>query len=128
MFGFRFTKTAPTHYVMLFKNGKVKRQGAGLSFWYYGPTSTLVRVPLASVDVPFLFEQTSSDFQTVSVQGQLTYRVADPRKLASFMDFSVNAYGRHTSSDPDKLNDRLIATAQVLVSGATHARRARPAW
>ena len=120
MFGFKFIKTAPTTYVLLFKGGKVHREGAGLSFWYYGPTSTLVQVPLASVDVPFLFEQTSSDFQTVTVQGQLTFRVADPRKLSSLMDFSVNRIGRYVSSDPEKLNDRLVATAQVLTSTMTH--------
>src|SRR4029079_13424454 len=100
MFGFNFIKTPPTTYVLLFKGGKIRREGAGLAFWYYGPTSTLVQVPLASVDVPFLFEQTSSDFQTITVQGQLTYRVADPKKLAALMDFSVNSAGRHVSSDP----------------------------
>ncbi len=120
MFGFGFVKTAPTTYVMLFKDGKVRREGAGLSFWYYRPTSTLVKVPLASVDVPFLFEQTSADFQAVTVQGQLAYRVTDPRKLASLMDFSVTAYGRYASNDPEKLNDRLIATTQVLTSSVTH--------
>jgi len=120
MFGMKFVKTPPTTYVMLFKSGQVRRQGAGLSLWYYGPTSTLVEVPLASVDVPFLFEQTSSDFQMVSVQGQLTYRVADPQKLAKLMDFSVNRLGRHASSDPEKLNDRLIAQTQVLTSAMTH--------
>jgi regulator of protease activity HflC (stomatin/prohibitin superfamily) len=119
MFGLKFVKTAPTTHVMLFKNGKVRREGAGLSFWYYGPTSTLVQVPLASVDVPFVFEQTSADFQTLTVQGQLSYRVTDARKLASLMDFSVTLSGRYVSSDPDKLNDRLVATARVLTSALT---------
>lgn len=119
MFGLRFVKTAPTTHVMLFKNGKVHREGAGLSFWYYGPTSTLVQVPLASVDVPFVFEETSADFQTVTVQGQLSYRVVDPRKLAALMDFSMTRGGRYASSDPDRLNDRLVATARVLTSGMT---------
>src|SRR5690349_19125947 len=110
MFGLRFVKTPPTTHVILFKNGKPHRQGAGLSFWYYGPTSTLVQVPLASVDVPFVFEQTSADFQTVTVQGQLSYRITDAQKLAALMDFSVTRSGRYASSDPDKLNDRLVAT------------------
>jgi regulator of protease activity HflC (stomatin/prohibitin superfamily) len=120
MFGLQFIKSAPTNYLMLFKSGKVVREGAGLSFWYYGPTSTLVQVPLASVDVPFVFEQTSADFQTVSVQGQLTYRVIDAKKLAAIMDFSLSRFGRYASSDPEKLNDRLVASAQVLTSGMTH--------
>ena len=121
MFGLAFVKTAPITHVMLFKNGKIEREGAGLSFWYFAPTSTLVEVPLASVDVPFLFEQTTSDFQTITIQGQLTYRIANPRQLASLMDFSVNSAGRYRSTDPEKLNDRLIATTQVLTSTVTHA-------
>ena len=120
MFGFKFLKTPPTTYVILYKNGEIRRHGPGLSFWYYAPTSTVVQVPLASVDVPFLIEQTSADFQSVTVQGQLAYRIADPRKLAAIMDFSINRNGRYASGDPDKLNDRLIATAQVLTSGITH--------
>jgi regulator of protease activity HflC (stomatin/prohibitin superfamily) len=131
MFGFGFLKSAPTTYVMLYKNGKIIRQGPGLSFWYYAPTSTLVQVPLSSVDVPFAFELTSSDFQTVTVQGQLAYRVADPAKLAGLLDFSVNSNGRYRSSDPDKLSDRLIATAQVLTSAVTQTlplRRALTAF
>jgi regulator of protease activity HflC (stomatin/prohibitin superfamily) len=119
MFGFNFIKTAPTTHVMLFQNGKIRREGAGLSFWYFGPTSTLVQVPLASVDVPFVFEQTSVDFQTLTIQGQLSYRVADAKKLAALLDFSVTRSGRHASSDPDKLNDRLVATARVLTSALT---------
>ena len=41
-----FMKVPPTTYVMLYKYGKIKREGAGLSFFYYGPTSTIVAVPI----------------------------------------------------------------------------------
>lgn len=54
------------------------REGAGLSFLCYAPTTSLVLVPIGSVDVPFIFEEVTADFQAVTVQGQLTYRVADP--------------------------------------------------
>ncbi len=32
MFGIRFFKAAPTTYVLHYKGGKIKREGAGLSF------------------------------------------------------------------------------------------------
>jgi hypothetical protein len=37
----------------------------------------------------------------VTVQGQLTYRVIEPRKLAELLNFTVNAGGVYTSRDPE---------------------------
>ena len=86
----RFIKTAPTTYVLHFKNGQVRREGQGLSFFYYSPTSTQVTVPLASTDVPFAIQENTMDFQAETIQGQLTYRISDPKRLASLPGFSVN--------------------------------------
>jgi len=85
-----FIKVPPTTYVLHYQNGKIRREGAGLSFFYWAPTSTIVAVPLASADVPFVFQETTSDFQSVTIQGQLTYRVADPKRLASLLDFTLD--------------------------------------
>jgi len=115
MFGFSFIKVEPTDYVLMYKGGKVVREGVGLSFFYFAPTSSLVRIPMASTDVPFIFKEVTSDFQEVTVQGQLTFRVADARKLSRLMDFSLAPNGRdYLSEDPRKLPQRLINHAQVL--------------
>jgi hypothetical protein len=114
MFGIAYLKTPPTTYVLHYKSGQVKREGQGLSFLYYRPTSTVVLVPMASADVPFVFNEVTADFQELTVQGQLTYRVADPKKLAALLDFSVDGDGKFRSDDPDKLEERLIHTTQVL--------------
>jgi hypothetical protein len=116
MFGFRYRKTGPTTYTLLYRNGSVIREGIGLSFWYFAATTIVVEVPLATVDVPFFFEDLSADFQSVNVQGQLTYRVSDPKKLAALMDYSTDFWGRYTSEDPRKLNERLVSTVQVLMA------------
>lgn len=110
----RYLKTTPTQYVLQFKSGQVKREGAGLSFFYWEPTTTLVLVPLSSGDVPFAFQEATADFQAVTVQGQLTWRVADPKKLAALLDFSVTRAGQHRSDDPRKLEERLVYTTQNL--------------
>jgi hypothetical protein len=75
MLPIRYMKATPTTYVLQFKNGRLRREGSGVSFFYYAPTTTLVTVPLESADVPFAFQETTADFQTVALQGQLTYRV-----------------------------------------------------
>lgn len=128
MFGIQFIKVEPTDFVLQFKGGKIVREGAGLSFFYYAPTSSLVRIPMGSVDVPFIFEEVTADFQTVTVQGQLTYRVADPRKLAQLMNFTVSSGGRsYASDDPGKLPLRLINITQVLTRASLKALSLRAA-
>lgn len=117
MLGIRYMKAAPTTYVFQHVGGAVKREGAGLSFFYYAPGSTLAAVPLASVDVPFVFNETSADFQAVTVQGQLTYRVSDPRRAAALLDFTIDPRGHYLSEDPDTLGERLVRAAQVLARG-----------
>lgn len=114
-----FIKVPPTTYLLQYKRGKVKREGAGLSFFYYAPTSTIVSVPLASADVPFVFQEATGDFQAVTLQGQLTYRVADPKKLATLLDFSVDSRLIYRSDDPRKLPDRLVHAVQTLARTVT---------
>src|SRR5215510_9339192 len=108
MLGLKYLKVPPTTHVIQYKRGSVVRSGAGLSFFYYAPTSTIVEVPVASTDVPFVFNEVTSDYQDATIQGELTYRVADATRLAALLDFSINAGGRYRSDDPRKLNDRLI--------------------
>src|SRR5262245_36169001 len=115
MFGIRFIKIGPTDYVIQFRGGKVVAEGAGLSFFYFAPTTSLALVPVGSVDVPFIFQEVTADFQEVTVQGQITYRVADPLKLAQLMNFTLAPNGKgYVSDDPKKLPQRLINHAQVL--------------
>lgn len=114
MFGIAYLKPAPTTYVLHYKSGRVKREGPGLSFFYHQPTSTVVQVPAASADVPFIFNEVTRDFQEITIQGQLTYRVVEPKKLAALLDFSIDGRGRYRSEDPGKLEARLINAAQML--------------
>jgi len=122
MLGIRFVKVAPTTYVMLYRGGRVARQGVGLSFFCFGPFAEIVQVPVASTDVPFVFNEVTSDFQDATIQGQITYRVQDPQRVAALLDFSVDAHGRYRTDDPAKLNDRLIHAAQILARSFTQQR------
>jgi regulator of protease activity HflC (stomatin/prohibitin superfamily) len=122
-----FMKVPPTTYALQYKHGKIKREGAGISFIYYAPTSTIVAIPMASADVPFVFQEATADFQSVTVQGQLTYRVADPKRLASLLDFSVDKRRAYYSEDPRKLPERLIHTLQTLTRAITQRLALRDA-
>lgn len=109
-----YLKASPTTYILHYSGGKLRREGAGLAFFYWMPRSTLVSVPLASADLPFAFAEVTADFQQVTVQGRLTYRVARPRELAALLDYSVTPRGAWRSDDPDKLPERLIQATQTL--------------
>ncbi len=119
MLGVKYIKVPPTTHVMQYKAGQVVRSGVGLSFFYYAPTSVLVEVPVASTDVPFVFNEVTTDYQDATIQGELTYRVVDPQRLAALLDFSTDKNSRYRSDDPAKLKDRLIHAAQILARGYT---------
>ncbi|EXI70385.1 MAG TPA: SPFH domain-containing protein [Candidatus Accumulibacter phosphatis] len=119
MLGIAFAKAQPTTYLLQYRGGKVVREGAGLSFFYYGPTSTVSAVPVGSRDEPFIFELVTHDFQSVTVQGQIAYRVCDPRRAASMLDFALRADGRnYLSDDYLKLPQRVSSIAEVLLQQA----------
>lgn len=112
----QFIKVDPTLYIMQFRNGAIVREGAGLAFFYFAPTTSLVAVPIASTDAPFIFREVTADFQDVTVQGQVVFRVQDPKKIAQLMNFTLNARTKaYVSEDPLKLAQRIINRAQVFV-------------
>ncbi len=110
---YRYAKVSPTTYIIHYRGGKIVREGAGLSFFYFAPSAELVQVPLGSTDVPFIFNEVTSDFQDATIQGELTYRITDPKRVAGILDYSVDGRGRFRSDDPTKLNDRLVHAAQI---------------
>ena len=128
MFGIRFIKTDPTTYLLHYRRGAVVREGVGLSFFYCAPSTSLVAVPVASTDAPFIFEETTADFQNVTLQGQVTYRVADAKRLATLMNFTLDARGQgFASDDPQKLPQRVINVVNVLARAELQALKLREA-
>ena len=127
MFGIQYMKADPTTYVIYHRHGAVQRAGAGISFYYLDTDSTVVAVRLTSTDVPFVWNAVTADFQTVTIQGQLTYRVIDPQRVANLLDFSIKRNGTYRSEDPEHLGERLIHETQVLASSVVQRLTLREA-
>lgn len=124
MFGIRYAKASPSTYLIQYRNGQPVREGTGLAFFYFAPSASLVSIPMESVDAPFMFREVSSDFQEVTVQGQVTYRVADPKLLASLMNFTLKANGsEYVSEDPTKLPQRVVNAVQVQLRAALQGQK-----
>lgn len=122
-----YMKASPTTYLLHYSGGRLRREGPGLSFVYWIPRSTLVAVPLASADLPFAFAEVTADFQQVTVQGRLTYRIARPREVAALLDYSISPRGGYRSEDPDKLPERLIQATQTLARAVLERQSLRQA-
>lgn len=116
MFGVHYLQSSPTTYVIRYKHGRVVDYGLGLTLLYFRPGTTIVRISQTSQDVPFVFEQQTLDFQDVTIQGNLIYRVISPERLAQQLDFSVDTRGRYISDDPSNLQERLLR----LIQARTH--------
>lgn len=115
MFGIRFAKFMPSDYVIKYKNGNITGEGIGISFYYYAPNTSVVVVPVAINEAPFIFEEVTADYQTVTVQGQLTYRIVDYKKMAQLLNYTIDLNSKkYISEDPKKLSQRLVNICKVL--------------
>ncbi|MCA6414097.1 MAG: membrane protease subunit, stomatin/prohibitin [Cytophagales bacterium] len=116
MFGLNFEKFDSMTYVMHSVNGKMKREGKSLSFFYFAPVSTIVAVPLGSRDIQFIFSETTQDFQTITIQGQITYVIENPKALAELFDFTLTENKSNHAENFEKLNQRMNNEAQTATS------------
>lgn len=120
MFGIKHIKFDPMTYVLHFNNGNIKKEGRGLSFFYFEPSSSIVAIPMGSNDLPFIFSESTNDYQQVTIQGQISYKVSRPKELADVLNFTVNDNGIYKKNDIEKLNQRIINEAQTATSAYIH--------
>jgi len=111
-----YYKGEPNSYVLSHRNGKLKQHGAGINFFYLPRTTSIAMIPVSSQDSPFIFNETTADYQEVSIQGTLTYRVTEPTELAKRLDFTISPKThRYTSEDPEHLVERLVNSVQAHI-------------
>lgn len=115
MFEIRYMKFQPSEFVLRYKKGAIISEGVGLSFFCYVPSTSIAVLPVGSIDTPFIFEEVTADFQSVTVQGQLVFRIVEHKKTASMLDYTLNLRGKgYNSEDPKKLPQRMINSVKVL--------------
>ncbi|MBK8226701.1 MAG: membrane protease subunit, stomatin/prohibitin [Flavobacteriales bacterium] len=120
MFGIKYISFDAMTHVIHYKNGKVVQEGRGLSFFYFEPSSSIAAIPLGSNDLPFIFAETTLDHQSVTIQGQVSYKVASAKQLAELLDFTVDGRGVYKKNDLEKLNQRIINEAQTAMASFIH--------
>ena len=111
-----YVKFLPNDFVLRYRNGKLIESGAGLSFHCFERNTSVALVPISAMDADFIFEEKTADYQSVSVQGQLTYRITDCKRIASLMNFAVNLHTKVYYDNPSaKIAKRLLNLADVLI-------------
>ena len=69
---------------------------------------------MASQESQFIFNETTANYQEVSIQGALTYRLTDPLELAKRLDFTVHPKTHYyKSEDPQQLVQRVVNSVQA---------------
>lgn len=98
--------------LITYRGGTRRRSGRGLALWFNPLSTNLAEVPLDDQELSYLFHGRSADFQDVTVQGVITYRVTDAEALAERIDFSLDlATGRWGKTPVDQIGDRLTQLA-----------------
>jgi regulator of protease activity HflC (stomatin/prohibitin superfamily) len=103
---------------LYWKGGALLRSGRGLSFFFRALSANIAEVPLDDRDLTFLFHGRTADFQDVTVQGVVTYRVSNAEAVANRIDFSLDLRtGAYLRTPLDQIADRLTQLAQQYVVG-----------
>lgn len=97
-----------SNHVIRYRNGQVRQSGRGLVFWFRPETASIAELPMDDREMTLFVKGRSQDFQSVAVQGTLTWHVTDPVKLAERVDFSIGLItGKHQSEPIERIETRL---------------------
>lgn len=111
--GWRHLRSAPTAHIRHHRDGKLVHDGPGLGFWFRPLTAALSEVPVEDRELAMTFRARTADFQDVSVQATVTYRIGDPALAAARLDFSVDPdTGAWRGAPLEQLGTLLTETAQ----------------
>lgn len=114
MFNIGYFKAQPTEYVIKYAGGKLVKEGPGLAFYYLKHHTQIIAVPTSSIDANFVFNEITSNFQAVTLQGQFTYRIHDAKRAAALLNFTLDPRTRsYVSGDPDKPAQRITNVIQT---------------
>jgi regulator of protease activity HflC (stomatin/prohibitin superfamily) len=86
----RHLRSDPTSHVLHYRRGRLVKSVRGASYWFMPLTAGVAEIPCDDRELAFLFHARTADFQDVTTQGVISYRVADPEKVATRVDFSID--------------------------------------
>ncbi|MBR1851841.1 MAG: hypothetical protein IJ794_01495 [Lachnospiraceae bacterium] len=87
--GIVYKKFPANEYVMVMRDGGCVKRGKGLSVLYNTLRTSILLLPATAYDRAFAFDELmTADFQSVCVQGEMTFRIADYDQAVTMADFA----------------------------------------
>ncbi|GAB3269638.1 SPFH domain-containing protein [Kineosporia babensis] len=83
-------RSATTDHLVHVRRGRTVHSGPGQAFWFRPLSAALSEVPIDDRELGLLFHARTADFQDVSVQATVAYRMADPDLAARRLDFGLD--------------------------------------
>ena len=109
----RHLRANPTAHIRHLRKGQLVHDGAGQAFWFRPLNAALSEVPVDDREQPLLFHGRTVDFQDVTVQATITYRVVDPETAATRVDFGIDPeHGRWRATPLEQVGGLLTELAQ----------------
>lgn len=120
---FRHLRSENSAHILHYSSGRVAHSGRGLAFWFAPWSASIAEIPMDDRELALLFHGRSEDFQDLSCEAVVTWRVADAELIARRIDFTVDlARGVWLKEPMEKLATLLTQLAQQFAwSYFTHA-------
>lgn len=109
----RHLRAETSSHVLAYRKGVLRQKGRGLAFWFWPMHAAIAEIPIDDRDQAFLFAARTRDFQEITVQGVITYRLTSAELVAERIDFSIDLRtGTHRKQPLDQLAALLTGLAQ----------------
>jgi hypothetical protein len=119
----RFHKASPDTHAIAFRDGKILKHGRGISFTYLSSITTVLELPATTIASPFFLNELTANFQDVTLQGNVNFRISDPLVVSERFDFSLAQRKKPAGDGREKLTqfvtDRVQFHSRARISSMT---------
>ena len=109
---FAHLRSDASKHILHFRGGKLAKSGRGLAFWFMPQRASIAELPMDDCETSLFITGRSQDFQDISVQGEISWRIINPELIAERIDFTIGLVnGQLQSSPTDRIESRIIGLA-----------------
>jgi regulator of protease activity HflC (stomatin/prohibitin superfamily) len=111
----RHLRSETSSHVLHARGGHAARSGRGLAFWFLPLSASISELPADDRELAVLFHARTRDFQDVTAEAVITWRVERPEALAERVDFAIDlATGQWLKKPLEQIGTLLTQQAQHL--------------
>lgn len=86
----RHLRSETSSHVLCARGGRAVRSGRGLAFWFLPLSASISELPADDRELAVLFHGRTRDFQDVTAEAVIIWRVEHPEALAQRVDFAID--------------------------------------